>query len=167
MDGRIKHRIETRIEAARLFDAGFGYTAIATYLRVPGGTVRDWQDSHRQGRLLDFAVMAEIKEYSSQVKLAAVERFLAGVSKSEVIVEFGISNRSLLNKWLAIYRRQGAQGLVAKAKGRPKRSVDLSPETLEQKVYRLEMENAVLKKFHALMAKEEAVLKAKRRQSSR
>jgi transposase-like protein len=167
MDGRIKHRIETRIEAARLFDAGFGYTAIATYLRLPLGTLRNWQDSHRQGRLLDFAVMAESKHYSSEVKLAAVERVLTGVSKSEVIVEFGISNRSLLNKWLVLYRLDGAKGLVGKPKGRPKRSVDLSPETLEQKVYRLEMENAVLKKFHALMAKEEAALKAKRRQSSR
>ena len=111
--------------------------------------------------------MAEIKHYSSQVKLAAVEKFLAGTTKTEVIVEYGISNRSLFNKWLAIYRRQCAQGLVAKTKGGPKRSVDQGQETLEQKVYRLEMENAVLKKFHALMAKEEAALKAKRRQLSR
>lgn len=56
MDGRIRHQTETRIEAARLFDAGFGYTAVATHLRLPAGTLRDWQDAHRQGRLLDLAV---------------------------------------------------------------------------------------------------------------
>ena len=167
MDGRIRHQIETRIEAARLFDAGFGYTAIATQLRLPLGTLRDWQDAHRQGRLLDSALMAENKYYSPQVKLAAVEKFLAGTTKTEVIVEFGISTRSVFNKWLAIYRLDGAKALVGKVKGRPKRSVDQGQETLEAKVYRLEMENAVLKKFHALMAKEEAALKAKRRQSRR
>ena len=162
MDGRIKHRIETRIEAARLFDAGFGYSVIATHLRLPVSTSRNWQDIHRQGRLLDFVVMGENKDYSPEMKLAAIEKFLAGTTKAEVIDEFGISTRSLFNKWLAIYRSEGAQGLAKKPKGRPKRSVDQSQETLEQKVYRLEMENAVLKKFHALMAKEEAALKAKR-----
>lgn len=162
MGGRIKHRIETRIEAARLFDAGFGYSVIATHLRLPVSTSRNWQDIHRQGRLLDFVVKAENKDYSPEMKLAAIEKFLAGTTKAEVIDEFGISTRSLFNKWLATYRSEGAQSLAKKPKGRPKRSVDQSPETLEQKVYRLEMENAVLKKFHALMAKEEAALKAKR-----
>jgi transposase len=167
MDGRIKHQIETRIEAARLFDAGFAYSAIATHLRLPPGTLRDWQDAHRQGRLLGLAAMAENKHYSPEAKLAAIEKFLAGTTKAEIIDEFHISNRALFNKWLAIYRTQGAEGLAGKPKGRPKRRVDQSQETLEQKVYRLEMENAVLKKFHALMAKEEAALKAKRRQSRR
>jgi len=162
MDGRIKHRIETRIEAARLFDAGFGYSVIATHLRLSGSTSRNWQDIHRQGRLLDFVVMAQNNNYSPEMKLAAIKKFLAGTTKAEVIDEFGISTRSLFNKWLATYRAEGAQGLAKKPKGRPKRSVDQSQETLEQKVYRLEMENAVLKKFHALMAKEEAALKAKR-----
>jgi transposase-like protein len=167
MDGRIRHQIETRIKAARLFDAGFGYSAIATRLRLPAGTLRNWQDAHRQGRLLGLAVMAENKHYSPEAKLTAVEKFLAGTIKAEVIDEFQISSRSLFNKWLAIYRSEGAQGLTGKPKGRPKRGVDQSQETLEAKVYRLEMENAVLKKFHALMAKEEAAPKAKRRQSRR
>lgn len=167
MDGRIRHQVETRIEAARLLDAGFGYSAIATQLRLPAGTLRDWQDAHRQGRLLGCAAMAESKQYSPEAKLAAIERFLAGTTKAEVIDEFGISNRALFNKWLALYRAKGAEGLAGKPKGRPKRSFDPSQETLEAKVYRLEMENAVLKKFHALMAKEEAALDAKRRQSRR
>jgi len=30
MDGRRKHKTETRIEAARLFDAGFGHSAASS-----------------------------------------------------------------------------------------------------------------------------------------
>lgn len=165
MDGRIRHQIQARIEAARLLDAGLGYSAVATHLRLPLGTIRDWQDAHRQGRLLGSVLMAKLKYYSPEAKLAAIEKFLSGTTKAEVIDEFQISNRALFNKWLVIYRAKGAEGLADKPKGRPKRTLDQSQETLEQKVSRLEMENAVLKKFHALMAQEEAALKAKRRQS--
>ena len=90
------------------------------------------------------------KSYPYGVKVAAVERFLGGASTADVVLEFEISTRSLLDKWVAIYRAQGAEGLRPKRKGRvPK---DPNVETLEQKVARLEMENLVLKKLNALVA---------------
>lgn len=167
MVGNTRHKTETRIEAARLFDAGFGYKWVSKQMRLPEGTMRIWQDSHRQGRLLGLDSVTTYKKYSAEVKLAAVEKFLAGAVKPDVMLEFNISTRAMLNKWLAIYRDHGAEGLIAKPKGRPKRPKDQLPETDAEKIHRLEFENAVLKKLIALESQAEAALLAKRRQSRR
>lgn len=165
MDNRVKHQIETRIEAARLFDAGFGYTQVSTYLKLSLGTMRDWQDLNRQGRLVGLVSMGVNKNYSEKVKLAAVEKFLAGTSKVVVMAEFGISTRSIFNKWVAAYRLLGAEGLASKPRGRPKRDLSGKPETDAEKIFRLEMEVEVLKKYNALVAAEEALLLAKQKSS--
>jgi len=163
MDRRIGHSEETRIQAARYFDKGFGYQAVASYLGLPAGTVRTWRDSHRQGRLLNSHLVGENRRYSQEMKVAAVEKFLAGTPKAEIILEFHISNRSLFNKWVAIYRKDGVAGLDAKPKGRKRRQGE--SESLEEKVRRLEMENALLKKYQALMIEDLTTQHSKRRRS--
>jgi transposase-like protein len=138
-----------RVAAQALFDQGCGHETVGRELGVSATTMRRWRDSWRQGALLGSAVMVS-KSYPYEVKVAAVERFLGGASTADVVLEFEISTRSLLDKWVAIYRAQGAEGLRPKRKGRvPK---DPNVETLEQKVARLEMENLVLKKLNALVA---------------
>jgi transposase-like protein len=163
MDRRINYSEETLIEAARQFALGHGASAVATYLGLSHGTMRKWQDAHRQGRLLHSGVVREIKIYPEQLKLAAVEKFLAGTPKTEIILEFGISTRSIFDRWVAAYRKDGPSGLAPKPRGR--RPSVVGQESLEQKVQRLEMENALLKKFQALMAVDEAAQPQKRKQS--
>jgi transposase-like protein len=137
-----------RVAAQEMFDHGLGYRSVAGQLALSTTTARRWNDRWRQGLLLGSEAMAQ-KSYPFEVKVAAVERFLAGMSTSDVVLEYEISTRSLLDKWVAIYRAQGAQGLQPKLRGRiPK---DRSAETLEQKVKRLEMENTALKKLQALV----------------
>jgi len=165
MDGRIRHSEAVRIEAARHFALGYGAGAVATFLGLPHGTMRKWQDAYRQGHLLNLGVVRENRIYSRQVKQAAVEKFLAGTPKSEIIFEFGISTRTVFERWVAAYRKDGPSGLDPKPKGR-KPSV-VGKESLEQKVYRLEMENALLKKFQALMAEDQAAQPSKRKRSRR
>lgn len=167
MVGRTSYKTETRIEAARLFDAGFGFKSVATQLQLPPSTMRIWRDNHSQGRLLGLGAVTKNKKYSPQVKLAAVEKFLGGALKTEVMAQFDISTRAILNKWVAIYRVEGVQGLDAKPKGRPKKNVDRSAESDAEKIFRLEMENAVLKKLIALESRDQAALLAKRRRSGR
>lgn len=162
MDRRIGYLYEVRIQAAEQFALGYGARAVATYLNLPYNTVRIWEDSHRLGQLLNSGAVRENKAYPQHLKVAAVEKFLAGTPKSQILLEFEISTRALFNKWVATYRKEGPEGLVAKAKG-PKPSV-VGTESLEQKIYRLEMENALLKKFQALMAKEQQARPSKRRQ---
>ena len=163
MDGRIAHSEETRMEVAKLFENGHSYQAVATYLGLPLGTVRGWQDSHRQGHLLNFDLVRENKRYSQQLKVAAVEKFLAGTPKPDILLEFGISTRALFNSWVLAYRKDGPAGLVPKPRGRKPSLV--GSETLEQKVYRLEMENALLKKYEALVIEDQAARPSKRKQS--
>ena len=163
MVGLNRHKTETRIEAARLLDAGFGYSAVASQLGLSQYTVREWADAHRQGRLLGLRVMEARKLYPPEVKVAAVEKFLSGVSKSKVIEDFQITNRGMFNKWVVAYRDLGPAGLVEKRRGR-RAHVDPyhGSETDEQKISRLEMEIEVLKKLIALAAEEEAALLSKR-----
>ena len=163
MDGRINHSEETRIEAARLFGLGNGYHVVAKCLSLPLSTGRTWHDAYRQGRLLDSGDVRENKIYSQQLKVAAVEKFLAGTPKTDIVAEFGISARSLFERWVTAYRKDGPAGLAPKPRGR--RPSVVGQESLEQKVQRLEMENALLKKFQALMAEDEAAQPQKRRQS--
>jgi len=163
MDGRIGYSEETRIQAAEQFASGYGARAVARYLGLPLGTIRTWEDSYRQGCLLNSNAVRENKIYPYELKVAAVEKFLSGTSKSEVILEFEISARSLFNRWVAAYRKDGAAGLVAKPKGR--KPLVVGSQSLEQKIYRLEMENALLKKYQALMAKEQLARPSKRKQS--
>lgn len=165
MDGRIRHSEEIRIEASRLFALGHGSFTVAKFLDLPLSTARTWQDAFRQGHLLHFETVKEKKFYSEELKVAAVEKFLAGTPKTQIILEFGITNRSIFDKWVAIYRKDGPSALVAKPKGR-KLFVE-GTETLEAKVYRLEMENALLKKFQALMTEKEAAQPSKRKPLSR
>lgn len=159
MDKRVRYTTETRIEAVRLFDAGFGVSAVATQLNMPVDTLRDWLDAHRQGRLLGLKTMEGSKSYSTELKVAAVEKFLAGTSKSDVLLEFGISQRSVFNKWVAAYRKDGPMGLASKAKGRKPVERDPAHQSLEERVRFLEMENEVLKKLHALMDQDQTLKK--------
>ncbi len=162
MDKREKYSSETRIEAARLFDAGFGLKSVTTHLGLAQGTARDWADAHRQGRLLGLAVMGN-RNYSQQEKIAAVELFLSGVSKADVVEQFQISSRSIFTKWVALYRDFGPEGLMVKSRGRPKKVIENKAETDAQRIYRLELENAVLKKSIALLASEDLAHKTRRK----
>ena len=151
------------MEASRQFALGYGYFVVAKYLGLPRGTARTWQDAYHQGHLLHSGDVRENRIYSQQLKVAAVEKFLAGTPKTDIVLEFGISARSLFDRWVAIYRKEGPGGLAPKPKGRKPQVV--GTESLEAKVYRLEMENALLKKFQALMAKEKAAQPSKRKRS--
>ncbi len=155
MDGRLKYPIETRIEAAKLFDAGFGFKAVATRLALPLATATLWRDKHSQQTLLRLNTVAN-KQYSAALKIAAVEKHLAGATITNVVAEFNISTRALFQKWVATYREDGPEGLMPKTRGRPRKpQVSLESETLEQKVARLEFENEALKKLQALVALEQ------------
>jgi transposase len=159
MDKRVKHQTEPSVAADRLFDVGFGVSYIATNLSISRYTIRDWQTSYRQGRLLGLGAMSGNNRYSHTLKVAAVEKFLAGKAKADVLAEFGITSRAVLNKWVAAYRADGVLGLVDKPKGRKPRGKDPSSQSLEERIYHWDTESAVLKKFHALMDEQKALNK--------
>jgi transposase len=162
---RRTHSLKALIEAARLFDEGFGYVAAARQLELSHYTVRDWLDKHNQGRAIGLGRMTTHKKYTAAEKLAAVSLFLSGVEKAEVMERFGIGTRTLLSTWVAIYRKHGPEGLEPKPKGRPKKDSNPVQETDAMRIQRLEMEVEILKKYNALLAEEDYAQRIKRKSS--
>ncbi|HLO16470.1 MAG TPA: helix-turn-helix domain-containing protein [Anaerolineales bacterium] len=94
-----------------------------------------------------------MKHYSREVKLEAVRLFTEeGKSQAEIIAILGINNVRRVKQWLHAYRQEGEQAFEAKQHdglvGRPPKR-----ENTEAYIARLEMENDLLKKFHAELRK--------------
>ena len=88
-------------------------------------------------------------QYSKETKLLAVQMFLEqGQSQREIAQTLGLPRKELVEQWLHRYRREGGEGFD-KPIGRPRKI----PQTPQAYVERLEMENALLKKFHTELRK--------------
>jgi transposase-like protein len=97
--------------------------------------------------------------YSFEFKLALVERFIAGETAQDLAAEAGLSSSGLLKNWAAAYRREGADALRPKPKGRPGKPDSPPPaepelERLRRENERLRAEVAYLGKLRALRAQE-------------
>ena len=94
-----------------------------------------------------------MKRYPREVKLEAVRLYLEeGKTQAEIIEELGINNVRRVKQWLHAYRQEGESAFEEKGKkglmGRPPKK-----ENREAYIARLEMENDLLKKFHAELRK--------------
>ena len=90
------------------------------------------------------------QQYTVETKLEAMRLFLEeGVTQREIAERLGIRSGRNIEPWLRIYRREGEAGLKPKRKGRPHKREDQ-----EAYIKYLEMENALLKKFHSDMRKQ-------------
>lgn len=95
MDGCFNYSEETRMEVARLFALGLGAKIVATHLDPPHGTGHRGQDSYPQGHVShsDFVRNQDLPQQHTRV---AVEKFLVGIFRRDMVLEFGIS---LLHFW--------------------------------------------------------------------
>ena len=121
-----------------------------------------------------------------QFKLSMVELYLSSeVSFQELALSQGISNPSLIVKWVNDFRIAGPDALRPKKKGRKKtldireckkpskydgeKPVDTSAEhvkELEDELLKLRIENAYLKELRRLRLEEETLLKIRRESST-
>ncbi len=141
--------------AAELVDAGAGARTIARELGLPLTTAEQWVYSYRAVGLEVFLTMGERKVYPQETKVAAVEDFLGGTSKADVMARHGIASVSPLNSWIRKYREGGPAALAPAPKGRPpgsaaKRAPETREEQLEEENRLLRTEVAYLKKLRAL-----------------
>jgi transposase len=160
MYARSSLSVDQRESAVAWFEKGIADRAAASLLGVSRDPVRRlyrrWMISGR-GAL----VTKPIKQaYSFEFKLAVVERFLAGEHAQALAAETGLSSAELVKTWARRYRREGADALRAKPKGRP-RKPDAPPPTEVSELERLRRENerlraevAYLGKLRALRAQE-------------
>jgi transposase-like protein len=118
---------------------------------------RRWR-IHGQGAL----VTKPAQSYTFEVKLALVERFLAGETAPDLAAEAGLSSALLLNSWVRAYRREGADALRPKPKGRP-RKADSPPAAEVSELERLRRENERLRAEVAYLGKLRALRAQKQR----
>ena len=84
------------------------------------------------------------KTYSIETKLKAVKMYLEeGLPEHQIADTIGIVDKDRVRKWARKYRQQGEAGLIDRRGRKP------GKEDLDAYVRRLEMENELLKKFHA------------------
>lgn len=94
-----------------------------------------------------------MKHYPLATKLQAVRLHQeAGKSYQEIRELLGIQDRKRVEKWIREYRKEGesafGRGVVKRKRGRPPKR-----ENTEAYIARLEVENDLLKKFHAELRK--------------
>ena len=92
-----------------------------------------------------------MKHYPKEVKLEAVRMFFEeGMTRAEITIALGLRSEGRVEVWVRQYRREGVVAF-SKPIGRPRKR----PESEQSELERLRMENALLKKFHAELRKEE------------
>jgi transposase len=151
---------DQREAAVAWFEKGIADTATARLLGVSRGPVkrlyRRWR-IHGRGALVTKPTK---QKYSFEIKLALVQRCIAGETAPDLAVEAGLSSPRLLETWVRAYRLEGADALRPKPKGRP-RKPDAPPpaelpelERLRRENERLRAEVAYLGKLRALRAQD-------------
>jgi transposase len=99
--------------------------------------------------VFDMSGKKERKQYRLVTRLEAVRLYQEeGKSQQEIIELLGIRDRRRLRQWLSAYRREGVEAFQ---KGKTRRGRPPKPKRENTAAYiaRLEMENDLLKKFHA------------------
>ena len=135
---RVKHDIEARKAAIRLFERGHGFESAAKALSVPRDTVRQWLYVYRSfGSEVLLSMDGKQTRYTYEQKVAA----------ASAVVDGGMSGRDAM------------EALRPKPRGRPKGSGPRPRERtreqeLEERCRRLETEVAYLKKLRALVERD-------------
>jgi transposase-like protein len=71
-----------------------------------------------------------------------------GLTYEQVAAQLDLRKADRIEKWVRQYREEGTAGLSKKGSGRPRKA-----HTVQDRIAQLEMENALLKKFHTELRK--------------
>lgn len=95
------------------------------------------------------------KHYGVEVKLEAVRLFLEeGKTRAEIAKILGLRSEGRVKTWVSQHRHE--ENAFRKPIGRPRKQTD-KPESVEEELKRLRMENELLKKLQAELRKEALV----------
>jgi len=140
--------------AADLFGRGFGDKGVASALGLPEKTAEKWLYTYRAlGKEALFVTTH--KKYSHELKVAAARDVVEnGATKPETMEKYGIASLTPLERWCRAYREGGADALLPKPKGRPRKpgrpAYASREEELEARVRELELELEIQKRINAL-----------------
>ena len=150
----MEHGSGLKAEAAALFELGFGGKGVARRLGVPKKTAEKWLYTYRAlGR--EALLVTTHRKYSHEVKVAAARDVVeGGMAKPDVMARHGVASLTSLESWCRAYREGGADALLPKPKGRPRKPeapvYATREEELEARVRELELELEIQKRVNAL-----------------
>ncbi|WP_367400677.1 helix-turn-helix domain-containing protein [Arthrobacter sp. PsM3] len=115
---------EQREAAVALFATGWGSRAVATRLGVGRKAVLRLHDRWRVRGDTALVTTPVKRLYSFELKLNAVQRYIAGETRVALAKELDLSSPHLIAVWAGQYRAEGEDGLRPKPKGRPRKNPD-------------------------------------------
>lgn len=94
------------------------------------------------------------KHYPKEVKLEAIRMYYEeGVTQGAITEVLGIRDQYRVKKWVKAYRREGLEAFD-RMKNRVSLGRPPKKENTQTYIARLEMENALLKKYHTELRKQ-------------
>lgn len=148
---------DQRVAIMVLCDAGYGPKSIGSQLGISRHRVRTIYDRWRIHGKDALVPKSTTRRYDGAVKLAVVQRFLAGEAKTDLAQEFGLASPKTVMRWVRAYERAGEDGLHPKQQGRPPGARRDEPELerVQRENLYLRAEVAYLKKLQALRAQKQ------------
>lgn len=149
----MRHSKEVLVEAAELFEMGYGSAAVSSALGLSRKTVEKWLYTCRAlGK--EALLVTTHRKYDHETKVQAASAVVDGcMNKLEAMGRFGIRSLSALERWCRDYREGGPEALLPKPGGRPRKSPRAyasREEELEARVRELELELEIQKRINAL-----------------
>ena len=148
--------------------------------------VRQWIHNYQEFGDEGLKRSRKRETYSFEFKLHMVESYLSNeVSYEELALANGITNYTIISKWVEAFRVAGPDGLRPRQKGRKKtmnkptkqnniqsieeKNIDTSAEhvkELEDELLKLRIENAFLKELRKLRLEDEAKMRERHESSA-
>ena len=168
----MKLKDEDLKEIARLVDEGWSRNQVATKYNYSSGSMKLLIDRYKKHGL-EGILHGKSKSFTPDEKLAIINRYYAGESKTSLAIEINVIIR-VISQWISKYEKFGYNGLIDKRgrsgvskMGRPRKNqgktstqevtapiTDAEREELNRlrkENYQLQMENECLKKLQALV----------------
>ena len=168
-------------------ETGIGSKLLAKKYNVKSPRqIRQWIHNYDEFGSEGLKRSRENQNYSFEFKLYMVQSYLSNeVSYKELALANGITNYTMISRWVEAFRVAGPDGLRPRKKGRKKtlnkevinsgiqtseeKTVDTSVEhvkELEDELLKLRIENAFLKELKRLRLEDEAKMRERRESST-
>jgi transposase len=166
--GKQKHSLETRLAVVNHYLAGNdGTRGTAELFGVDRTSVRRWSRTYQYHGIDGFS--GNSATLSPEFRVTVIQAIISdALSVREATARFNISNESVVQHWIRVYKEAGLTGLLKLKRGRARKVTKksskqpqtnkelekLSPEELRAEIRYLQAENAYLKKLKALVQRE-------------
>lgn len=116
---RANYSLEIKEKAVKMYlEEGKGFNAIASELKINNSrTIAGWVNTYKIHGIEGLTTKKKNKKYPQKFKLMAVNMYLKGnETQEEIANKLNIRNKSSIRSWVAIYRKEGPEGLKEKNK---------------------------------------------------